>query len=139
MTTLRVSWLLHIVSVMGAYQNGQELHLVLNIFGIPFFDTLRNKKAKSTKTKEKPTGEIQAASSDEDCNKYWGSEEDSAKEYEQFEVDWDDDSNVAAIQPDPEKDSTVKKLNIIQKIKDFFIKFVNFFKKIKFTFDKVCD
>ena len=42
MTTLRVSWLLHIVSVMGAYQNEQELHLVLKIFGIPFFDTFRN-------------------------------------------------------------------------------------------------
>ena len=61
MTTLRGSWLLHIVSVMGAYQNGQELHLVLRIFGIPFFDTFRNKKAKPTKTKGKPTGEIQAA------------------------------------------------------------------------------
>ncbi len=83
MTTLRGSWLLHIVSVMGAYQNGQELHLVLRIFGIPFFDTFRNKKAKPTKR--------------------------------------------------------FLKLFSLAKIKDFFTKFVNFFKKIKFTFDKVCD
>ncbi len=43
MTTLRVSWLLHIVSVMGAYQNEQELHLVLKILA-SLFDTFRNKK-----------------------------------------------------------------------------------------------
>lgn len=147
MTTLRVSWLLHIVSVTGAYQNEQELHLVLKIFGIPFFDTLRNKKAKPTKTKRKPAGEIQAASSDED----WGADEDFYQEYEEFEDGAHDIFHTTAIQPSLEKDDTVnrhaqrpfrkprRKLNIIQKIKDFFTKFVNFFKKLKFTFNKVCD
>lgn len=147
MTTLRVSWLLHIVSVTGAYQNEQELHLVLKIFGIPFFDTLRNKKAKPTKTKRKPAGEIQAASSDED----WGADEDFYQEYKEFEDGARDIFHTTAIQPSLEKDDTVnrhaqiplrkprRKLNIIQKIKDFFTKFVNFFKKLKFTFNKVCD
>lgn len=140
MTTLRGSWLLHIVSVMGSYQNGQELHLVFRIFGIPFFDSFRNKKVKSTKTKGKPLGEIQAASSDEDNGEYLVSEEifheeefhESNPEYEQFEDDWGDDTDAAA-------ERIVKKPNIIQKIKEYFTKFVNFFKKIKFTFDKVCD
>ena len=127
MTTLRGSWLLHIVSVMGAYQNGQELHLVLRIFGIPFFDTFRNKKAKPTKTKGKPTGEIQAASSEKDDSGYWGSEETFQ------EKDFQEENSYQKY------GQTVKKPNIIQKIKDFFTKFVNFFKKIKFTFDKVCD
>ena len=40
-----------------------------------FFDTFRNKKAKPTKTKGKPTGEIQAASSEKDDSGYLGSEE----------------------------------------------------------------
>lgn len=147
MTTLRVSWLLHIVSVMGAYQNEQELHLVLKIFGIPFFDTFRNKKAKSTKTKRRPASEIQAASSDED----WGADEEFYQEYEEFEDGARDIFHTTVIQPSLEKDDTVnrqaqrpfrkprRKLNIIQKIKDFFSKFVNFFKKLKFTFNKVCD
>ncbi len=153
MTTLRVSWLLHIVSVMGAYQNEQELHLVLKIFGIPFFDTFRNKKAKSTKTKRRPASEIQAASSDEDSGANWGtdedfeSQEDFYQEYEEFEADTRDTFHTTAIQTPSEKDDAGKrharkpfrKLNIIQKIKDFFSKFVNFFKKLKFTFNKVCD
>ena len=136
MTTLRVSWLLHIVSVMGTYQNEQELHLVLKIFGIPFFDTFRNKKAKSTKTKRRPASEIQAASSDED----WGADEEFYQEYEEFEDGARDIFHTTVIQPSLEKDDTVnrqaqrpfrkprRKLNIIQKIKDFFLKFVNFFK-----------
>ena len=132
MTTLRGSWLLHIVSVMGAYQNGQELHLVLRIFGIPFFDTFRNKKAKPTKTKGKPTGEIQAASSEKDDSGYLGSEE--TFQEENFYEDSSQEENSYQ-----KYGQTVKKPNIIQKIKDFFTKFVNFFKKIKFTFDKVCD
>ncbi len=119
----------------------------MKIFGIPFFDTLRNKKAKPTKTKRKPAGEIQAASSDED----WGADEDFYQEYEEFEDGARDIFHTTAIQPSLEKDDTVnrhaqrpfrkprRKLNIIQKIKDFFTKFVNFFKKLKFTFNKVCD
>ncbi|MEZ3490909.1 MAG: hypothetical protein K1W38_01070, partial [Lachnospiraceae bacterium] len=136
MTTLRVSWLLHIVSVMGAYQNEQELHLVLKIFGIPFFDTFRNKKAKSTKTKRRPASEIQAASSDEDSGANWGtdedfeSQEDFYQEYEEFEADTRDTFHTTAIQTPSEKDDAGKrharkpfrKLNIIQKIKDFFSK-----------------
>ncbi len=152
MTTLRGSWLLHIVSVMGAYQNGQELHLVLRIFGIPFFDTFRNKKAKPTKTKGKPTGEIQAASSEKDDSGYLGSEETFQEENfqekdfqeESFDEESFQEENFYEDSSQEENSyqkygQTVKKPNIIQKIKDFFTKFVNFFKKIKFTFDKVCD
>ena len=132
---------------MGAYQNGQELHLVLRIFGIPFFDTFRNKKAKPTKTKGKPTGEIQAASSEKDDSGYWGSEETfQEKDFQEESFDEDSFQEENFYEDSSQEENsyqkygqTVKKPNIIQKIKDFFTKFVNFFKKIKFTFDKVCD
>ena len=127
MTTLRGSWLLHIVSVMGAYQNGQELHLVLRIFGIPFFDTFRNKKAKPTKTKGKPTGEIQAASSEKDDSGYWGSEETfQEKDFQEESFDEDSFQEENFYEDSSQEENsyqkygqTVKKPNIIKKLRIF--------------------
>ena len=143
MTRLRVSWLLHMVSVKGDFQNGQELHIVLKILGIPFFDTLRNKKTKPTKTKVKPTGEIQAASSENDSDNE-SYEDIMYDSYEKTETDRTQDFDVTPEWPETKKldtaaQSGAKKRNIFQKIEEFIGKFVSFFINIKFTFDKVCD
>ncbi len=140
---LRASWLLHMISVRGEYQSEQALHICLRIFGIRIYDNLRkknrHKKVKSTKTKTKDTGEIQAASSEE-----------SVWEAPCLEPERKDDpcaENAAAGartagsagSSDESVDNSEKKPGIVQKIKNFLINFVNFFKNITFTIHKVCD
>ena len=143
---LRASWLLHMISVRGEYQSEQALHICLRIFGIRIYDNLRtdrkknrHKKVKSTKTKTKDTGEIQAASSEE-----------SVWEAPCLEPERKDDpcaenaaagSRTAGIagSSDESVDNSEKKPGIVQKIKNFLINFVNFFKNITFTIHKVCD
>ncbi|MCI8967633.1 MAG: hypothetical protein HFH75_08635 [Lachnospiraceae bacterium] len=143
---LRASWLLHMISVRGEYQSEQALHIYLRIFGIRIYDNLRtdkkksrHKKVKSTKTKTKDTGEIQAASSEE-----------SVWEAPCLEPERKDDpcvENAAAEEraagsagsSDESVDNSGKKPGIVQKIKIFLINFVNFFKNITFTIHKVCD
>lgn len=147
---LRASWLLHLVSVRGMYQNGQAIHVVLKVLGITVYDNLKadskktkHKKAKSTKNKTEGVGEIQAASSEKSVT-----DEVLSKE-EQLEEERGDDF-CAEISTEPKMPAAdgfggetairrEKKLGIVQKIKNILTKFVNFFKNIKFTFHKVCD
>lgn len=142
---LRASWFLHMVSFRGEYQKEQALHIYLKIFGITMYDNLKaddkktkHKKIKSTKNKTENAGEIQAASSKESIP------EDAVL------VENDDDHFDAAVDTGEEITensdfqcesdvSSAKKPNMIQKIKNLFIKFIHFFKNIKFTFHKVCD
>lgn len=139
---LRASWLLHLISIKGEYQKEQALHIYMKILGITVYDSLetgdkktKHKKAKMTKNKTENAGEIQAASSEEPISEETASkktvleEEYISIETSQTETD-DFDDNAA---------SNGKKLGIVQKIKIILIKFVNFFKNIKFTFNKVCD
>ncbi|MDE7417938.1 MAG: hypothetical protein K2N44_16815 [Lachnospiraceae bacterium] len=149
-TKLRASWLLHIISIKGEYQNEQALHVDLKIFGIRIYDNLRvgsqktkHKKVKSTKNKTESTGEIQAASSED------YTAEDTASEDAVYEKEQTDDfseniySNIDLTVTDDfpgnAVNSSSKILGIVQKIKNIFTNFVNFFKNIKFTFHKVCD
>lgn len=147
---LRASWLLHMVSVKGEYRNKQAFHIILKILGIPIYDNLKitgtkikNKKVKSTKTKIENTGEIQAASEDN-----WPENDfmqdtvlEEADPLTEEHCDAGTGSKITADSDFQNKlaDSSDEKLGIVQKIKIFFINFVNFFKNIKFTFDKVCD
>ena len=132
---LRASWLLHMISVGGTYQNGQDFHVFLKIFGIPFYDNLRehsktkHKKVKSTKNKTESQGEIQAASSEE------YTKEDRVFEAPDSEKEQNSDYSI----PDKPAERSRKKLGIVQKIKNILTKFVNFFKNIKFTIEKVYD
>lgn len=152
---LRASWLLHMVAVRGEYQKEKELHIYLKIFGITIYDNLRaageksgNKKVKSKKTKikntkTKKTGEIQAASSED------APPEDAVSEDVLPEPAHADDSlvNYSAETETTENNGSSDELTdsdgrgsgIAQKIKNFLIDFVNFFKNIKFTIHKVCD
>ena len=153
---LHASWLLHIVSVRGEYQKGQALHMYLKIFGITFYDNLKadgrkskHKKIKSTKNKTEGAGEIQAASAGEQSPEE-AVPEDMVPKINQSDDDFTDykiseytdlENRITAEDDFPYKTDghTERKIGIIQKIKNFFINFVHFFKKIKFTFDKVCD
>lgn len=149
---LHASWLLHLISVWGAFQSqeGPALHIYLKIFGITFYDNLRerspkkkHKKVKSTKNKTESAGEIQAASSEEDTAGEIISE-DVVYEEEQREDFGEDTCSQAKMTAtedfsDSEIDHQGKKLGIVQKIKNILTNFVNFFKNIKFTFDRVCD
>lgn len=161
---LRVSWLLHLVSIKGIYQNGQALQVVLKLLGITVYDNLRadrtktkHKKEKLTKNKTEGAGEIQAASSEENNADGTVSEKDrtveSGTETIPKEVLWEKEheeefceevrrkTEMAAGEGFSGKTAVrkVKKLGIVQKIKNIFTKFVKFFKNIKFTFYKVCD
>lgn len=154
---MRATWLLHAVSLAAGYSMGQAFHMRLRLFGIAVYDNLKpekvkfkNKKIKSTKTKPEKAGEIQAAS--------WSSEETQETEQEQtepviLENDYEKKYNIddaggydtGQLSTDDtdeneqfsEKETGIR--HIFQKIKSFFINFVNFFKNIKFTFQKICD
>ena len=133
---LNFSWFLHIVSVWGVFQKGQEqeFHVYLKIFGITIYDNLRkrkHKKQESTKTKLEHNNEIQAAAQDEVPEQFIVDE----KEVLDTEVYLDIEMNIET----PEFDVPAEKQNILQKIKQFFINFVKFLKNIKCTFNKVCD
>lgn len=144
---LRASWLLHLISIKGEYQKEQALHIYMKILGITVYDSFetgdkntKHKKAKMTKNKTKSAGEIQAASSEEPIPEETTSEEPVSEETaleeesifaETDQIETDDFDDDAA--------SSGKKLGIVQKIKIILMKFVSFFKNIKFTFHKVCD
>ncbi|MDE7031369.1 MAG: hypothetical protein K2P63_15600 [Lachnospiraceae bacterium] len=162
---LRGTWLLHLISAKAVYESGQALHLCLRVLGITIYDNLReprqkkrHKKGKSTKTKAKGTGEIQAASSQGDLSEEdWSGDvvsqeagldetaaqdvslQDILPEFEEADFHAVPESGEEAETPDKFAENGEKKQGIFQKIKNFFINFVNFFKNIKFTFQKVCD
>lgn len=130
---LRASWLLHMVSVRGEYQNKQALHLYLKIFGITVYDNQKASGQKLKNTKIKRTGEIQAASSTDSYPEAGSAAETYAEDIISADEEALTDSGEELA------GSGGKIQGFIQKIKNFFINFVNFFKNIKFTFDRVCD
>ncbi len=139
-TKLNFSWLCHMVSVWGVFQKGQEqgFHIYLKVFGITIYDNLgktnkkrKHKKIKSTKTKLEHSSEIQAAATQDTISDQTAVEEEEPLEEEAY-------SDIEDIAHE-ESDIPEEKQTILQKIKRFFIKFVKFFKNIKFTFNKVCD
>lgn len=147
---LRASWLLHMISIRGVYQNEQPFCVNLKIFGITIYDNLRadskkakHKKAKSTKNKTESAGEIQAASLENHSSEDMFSKDDSLGEAQSEDLCKDTPTGTrkpaANDLPDESVNDRNKKLGIVQKIKNILTKFVNFFKNIKFTFDKVCD
>lgn len=145
---LRATWLLHLISVRGEYQREQALHIHLKLLGITIYDNLKirdkktkNKKVKSTKNKkEMPAGEIQAASSETSETADSAKNDICAKEeWTESSAATDMDADTELDFPDEPLDNAKKRVGIVQKIKNFFINFVSFFKNIKFTFDKVCD
>lgn len=153
---LHASWLLHIISVRGEYQKGQALHMYLKIFGITFYDNLKadgrkskHKKTKSTKNKTEGAGEIQAASAGEQSPEE-AVPEDTVPKINQRDDDFTDykiseyadlENRITTEDDFPYKTDghAERKIGIIQKIKNFFINFVQFLKNITFTFHKVCD
>lgn len=147
---IRASWLLHMISVKGEYQNAQALHIYLKVFGITIYDNLKadnkkikNKKVKSTKTKTESTGEIQAASSEDILSEDVALENSTLEKSHREDVYEHTDSETEITGrddlPGESSDRNEKKPGIVQKIKTFLINFVNFFKNIKFTIHKVCD
>lgn len=151
---VRASWLLHLVSLRGMYQNGQGIHYVLKILGITVYDNLKvdsgktkHKKVKSTKNKTEDVGEIQAASSEENRSGDVVSKAGPLGEghhdnfYGDISGDSPDEPELSATDSFSDKVHirSNKKIGIVQKIKNILTKFVNFFKNIKFTFVKVCD
>ncbi len=147
---VRASWLLHMISVRGEYQNEQALHIYLKVCGITIYDNLKtdnkkikNKKGKSTKTKPESPGEIQAASSEDTVSEDTllesiPLEKNNGDEFYEH-IDSEKEKNARDDFQSKLRDGSDKKTGIIQKIKIFLINFVNFFKNIKFTIHKVCD
>lgn len=137
-TKLNFSWFWHMISIWGVFQKGQEqrFHIYLKVFGITIYDNLKkaskkrkHKKIKSTKTKLEHSSEIQAAETQEHAIS------DQATVEEEKPLAEEVYSDIALAESDiPEEKQT-----ICLKIKQFFMKFVKFFKNIKFTFNKVCD
>lgn len=130
-TKLNFSWFWHMVSVWGVFQKGQGFHIYLRLFGITIYDNLRktdkkrkHKKVKSTKTKLEHSSEIQAAETQDTIPNQIAVEEEKPLKEEAY-LDTED---VVFIESDRPK----KKRTLWQKIKQFF-------KNIKFTFNKVCD
>lgn len=151
---MHVTWLLHAASFKADYTSGQAFHMRLKIFGIPVYDNqktggkkFRNKKSVSTKNKTGSAGEIQAASF-EDAQEDITEKKETIISENDYEADnslsWISDDNVeqnltadtSELEDFSEKETGIRK--IFLKIKTFFINFVNFFKNIKFTFQKIC-
>jgi len=133
-TKLNFSWF-HMISIWGVFQKGQEqrFHIYLKVFGITIYDNLRkaskkrkHKKIKSTKTKLEHSSEIQAAETQEEDTI---SDQATVEEEKPLaEEVYSDIKDTALIESDiPEKKQTI------------FLKIKQFFKNIKFTFNKVCD
>lgn len=130
-TKLNFSWFWHMVSVWGVFQKGQGFHIYLKLFGITIYDNLRktnkkrkHKKVKSTKTKLEHSSEIQAAETQDTIPDQIAVEEEKPLKEEAYS----DTGDVVFT----ESDRLKKKRTLWQKIKQFF-------KNIKFTFNKVCD
>ncbi|MDE6911291.1 MAG: hypothetical protein K2P44_12600 [Lachnospiraceae bacterium] len=146
-TDMRVTWLLHAASFKAEYCIGQVFHMRLKIFGITVYDNLKttgkkfkNKKRKSTKNKSGDVGEIQAASFEDT------SESENEVPQSGFLENYDEkefapaqnlSANIDENQFDSEKET--HKWHFLRKIKIIFRNFVNFFKNIKFTFQKIYD
>lgn len=140
----RATWLLHSVSALAAFEQGQKeapFYMRLKILGIPVLDSRkpkrdRNKKVKKSKNKKEKdwkeddvSKEIQTASVNIE-----------EKQEDAIEVQSEASVQVPYYQEEDELEDTIQeKSNYFQKIKIIYLKFVNFFKNIKFTFQKICD
>lgn len=120
----KASWLLHIVSFLLLLEKDKPLQIKLRLFGIPVYDNLkekkerrvRPKKEKRKKKKEEPQPEIVAASLPQEA------EESKEPEPEKAQEAVDTPVNAA-----PEEKRSL------------YVKLINFFKKIKYTIQKICD
>lgn len=140
---IRVTWLMHMASFKAEYSIGQAFHMRLKLFGITAYDNLKtagkkikNKKGKSTKNKSEGAGEIQAASYEEIQE---AENEQEIPEGVFLENDFRKGQNFSANIDETEfvSDKETDKRHIFGKIKIIFINFVNFFKNITFTFQKI--
>lgn len=141
--SVRVSWLLHIISVRIGYEGKDAPHIKARVFGITLYDNLKvNKKEKKSKTKNKKKEQaeekeenddiydIQAASFEEpvpDVSESYN-EENSDETFGDFDVN-ESSSDTA----EPQKEKFTQKLTKIVK------KLVDFVRNIKYTFQKICD
>lgn len=153
----RVTWFLHSVSVWAEYEYGQPFHMRVKILGIPVLDNQkpkrdRNKKNKRTKNNTSDNvdaGAIMTASvieenpdADADDSGPRSMEASSVQvPYEEYQNDGESTSegNGQNQPAEAHDDRSSEKGNCFQKIKAFFLKFVNIFKNIKFTIQKICD
>lgn len=141
----RATWLLHAVSARIAYDKEQTVRIVVKVLGIPVFgghaadgQKKGHKNKRSAKNDIRHAGEIQAASTD-------AAREDGADIRAEGAVLREGPMELPEKDEDPGGDPAgqhaVEEPNggFLRKIKDFFDNFVNFFKNIKFTFQKICD
>lgn len=143
----KVSWLAGIISITARYQNEQSLHIRAKVFFIPVFDNLRKhkQKKKTNHRRKKEEPQLQAASVTEE-QKTEQEEIDTnnppieivrkplAEEIEQT-AETERTADEAAISEIEGEESD--KTSILQKIQNILIKFIEFSKNIKFTFQKI--
>lgn len=151
----KVSWLLHIVSVVFEYGKEDPFHMRLRILGIPFFDNLKKKEntkkqsgEKGKEAKKQTESEIIVASvSENDTIQDAQTEEKNTVLEENNETHNIENENIMNSdetliieenEPDEEVDE-VDKLNLIEKIKFTFSKAFGIFKNIKYTIQKIYD
>lgn len=120
------------------YQGGQRLRIRIRLFGIPIFDSQRKRKHKKRDSREK--AELQAASnsekvSEENITKGSIAQEAPAEEKEE-------EKQNEPLMPEAKRAAdeveNSNKTTICQKIRRYFLKFLDFFRNIKFTFRKIC-
>lgn len=141
------TWLLHAVSAKIFFEPGQPFHIHVRLFGIPVFDNLK-KARKSSQKEEKAAGKKKKnKKAGKKKNKNDGEYTDTeiqAAAIEDTEQMFESEKNTSAsddrhqVLPLAEASQTPK-MSIIQKIKNFFGKLIQFFKNMMYTFHRICD
>ncbi len=140
----KVHWLIGIVAVTVRYQSGQPFHIRAKLFYIPVFDNLRKHKRKkgASRRRKKEEPQIQAASVSDNAADETDSDTEEPNKKEESSAPnpllQADNRTEDEIGKNKIEDKNTDNITIIQKIKQFFIKFFGFFRKIKFTFRKIC-
>lgn len=142
----RVSWLIGIAAVTVRYKDKQPFRMRVRLFGIPIFDSRRERRHKKGRKSLREKPELQAASFSENASEEKSAvgespaKEDIAKNAVKEEHIEEKDSKMLIQEPERASDEveSSNKMTICQKIKRFFLKFFEFFSNIKFTFRKIC-
>lgn len=144
----KASWLLGIASVTFRYQKEQPFHIRAKLFYIPVFDNLKKRKRKKKvfRKGKKEEPQLQAASVPEhaapspNADTTESDREENSKEQPEKTSELpqqETERTVDEVEIWETEDENTDKISIFQKIQKILMKFIDFFKNIKFTFQRM--
>jgi len=130
----RVTWLLHILSVRAGIASGEPFRILVRVLGIPVYDTARPPKEYRTKRADRDKVQPEPEQARESTPPAFESPAGASEPNPKPEPTPPPEPQIHAAEDVPEQ-----KLSLLQKIRIFFRKIVQFLQNLEYTFRKIYD